>query len=278
MNNNEFNEVSRKLLSSIPKAIANKLKIGFHEKLPLDEETIDYFSSSSTISEILIANPGSHEMLELIYTGQGIKGNIDEYFFNCLAGQALRNRLNEIIEHIISMLPDHKENINILNLGCGTARDTIETVKQLNGNIHAFCVDTSSEALNIAKLLANGIHCQFSFIEKSMTEYIPNDNIQIVLLIGIFCSLDARVCRIILKKILKNLNPGAIVIASNVHKNMLRDDPFTAYLLKEIIGWNLIYKTEENLKDIFEKSGLSWKGGFFEKETNFHYMGIGEVI
>lgn len=270
-NQNDLSKEAKELIRGLPTNISNyvleKLENGY-------DETIKYFEENSPISSILMADPGSHEMLELIYTGENIHGEIDNYFYNCLAGQALRNRLSCITNKLNTFCKDNF--LNILNLGCGTARDTIGLK---NKTINAYCVDVSTDALEIGISLSRQHNMNnIKFIHKSMTE-LPKSYYgiaDIVLLIGIFCSLDDRVCSIILKKIKKYLKPGAIVIASNVSEKMLQEDPFTAFLLEKIIGWKLVYKTPERLKKIFEHAGFNWIENelFYDEPYQFHMMGV----
>lgn len=69
---------------------------------------------------------------------------------------------------------------------------------------------------------------------------------------------------------------GGTIIASNVSKKMMEDDPFTCFIMNSIVNWVMCYKDESELKDIFEDAGFIWKGSFAD-DLGFHIMGIGEV-
>jgi len=99
----------------------------------------------------------------------------------------------------------------------------------------------------------------------------------IVLAIGILCGLPHRECVRYLRIFRRYLKPGGTLVASNVSVNMLRDDVFTAWLLLNATGWQLVYKTEEELRAIFEEAGFVWEGAYYDEPTRFHAMGVGRV-
>jgi len=68
-----------------------------------------------------------------------------------------------------------------------------------------------------------------------------------------------------------------MLVASNVSVNMLRDDVLSAWLLPNTTGWRLVYKTEEELRAIFEEAGFVWEGAYYDEPTRFHAMGMGRV-
>lgn len=89
--------------------------------LPSDESMVKkYFREYSFISKILMKNPATFKMLELIYTKEGIKGTIDQYVFSSISGQALRYRLSSVIinmKKIIKVEVKRNNRMKILNLG-----------------------------------------------------------------------------------------------------------------------------------------------------------------
>ena len=97
------------------------------------------------------------------------------------------------------------------------------------------------------------------------------------LLIGILCGLENRACVAVLRRIKRYFKKGGILVASNILETMLEQDPFIAWLIDNVIGWKLVYKTTEELQQIFEKAGYKWKGVFYDEPTRFHAIGIGMV-
>jgi hypothetical protein len=70
------------------------------------------------------------------------------------------------------------------------------------------------------------------------------------------------------------LAKGGCIIASNVTPKMLEEDPFTYFIMKDVLNWSLIFKDEDLLKDIFKKAGLKWQKSFSD-DCGYHNMGIG---
>ena len=58
---------------------------------------------------------------------------------------------------------------------------------------------------------------------------------------------------------------------------MPEKDPFLTYLLTDVIGWKLVFKTPQELRQIFVEAGYKWRGIFYDEPSRFHGMGIGEI-
>ncbi len=252
------------------------------------EDLTDSFRKRSIISQMLMNDPGTFKMLEIVYREEEIDGDIDRYLLESTSAQALRNRLSAVIsylEQIVRKLVSEKATspIRIANMGCGSARDTViaaEKNREIFESISVDCIDNNAEALEIARCLTRekGVDSSFHFIQKSLTQLPYRGEIDLGLLIGILCGLKPRACVVLLRKIRKYFKQGAIIIASNVLENMIEEDLLFAHVLNDIIGWKLVYKTPEDLKQIFEAAGYKWEGFFCDKPTRFHAMGIGRVL
>ena len=175
------------------------------------------------------------------------------------------------------------EKSKALNLGSGTARDVLDAVAVSPDWCQPSfvdCVDCNRKALRIAESLAismAGIKSIFRFTHGNLTHLSYRNEMDLGLLIGILCGLEHRVCVALMRNVRKYFRSGAVVVASNVLQTMLEQDRTFAQILREIIGWNLVYKTPRELRDIFEKAGYRWAGVFFDEPTRFHAMGIGIV-
>ena len=106
-----------------------------------------YFSEHSFISKVLMENPATFKMLELIYTGKDIQGVIDQYSFSSQSSQALQNRLSSVVDRVGTMIKikiDKKNRMKILNLGSGSGRDIIGVLSEdsyIANLISVDCVD-----------------------------------------------------------------------------------------------------------------------------------------
>ncbi|MEA3454232.1 MAG: methyltransferase domain-containing protein [Candidatus Caldatribacteriota bacterium] len=169
--------------------------------------------------------------------------------------------------------------MKILNLGSGSSRDAIEILSgnsYLMKSISIDCVDIDSQALQKGNELIKGKNYgEINFIEGNLLRLPYRKEIDLGLMIGVLCGLENGACITVLKRIKRYFKESGILIASNVTMNMPNKDPFTSYLLKEVIGWKLVCKTPEELREIFEKAGYEWKGIFYDEPTKFHGMGIG---
>ena len=250
-----------------------------------DKEIVEkYFRKHSFLSEVLMKNPATFKMLELIYTGENIRGLIDRYSFNTPSAQALRNRLlsvTSIARRIIKAKANKKIEMKVFNLGSGPGRDTIEILagnSYLTDFVSMDCIDIDSEALEKGKeLMEKENLIGITFTQGDIVRLKYRDEIDLGLMIGVLCGLEHRTCVTVLKRIKRSFKKGGIIIASNVLKSMPEKDPFMSYLLKDIIGWKLIYKDSEEICQIFKEAGYEWKGIFYDEATRFHGLGIGKV-
>lgn len=154
-------------------------------------------------------------------------------------------------------------------------------VSARGGGVEIRCYDLDDDALalgrNIAKQAGVAESVRFEARDILKLRSSLRSRADIVLAIGILCGLPHRECVRYLRIFRRYLKPGGRLVASNVSVNMLRDDVFNAWLLLNITGWQLVYKTEEELRAIFEEAGFEWEGAYYDEPTRFHAMGIGRV-
>jgi len=250
-----------------------------------DKETVkEYFRRHSFLSKVLMKNPATFKMLELIYTGENIRGLIDRYSFNTPSAQALRNRLlsvTSIARRIIKAKANKKIEMKVFNLGSGPGRDTIEILagnSYLTDFVSMDCIDIDSEALEKGKeLMKKKNLIGITFTQGDIVRLKCRGEIDLGLVIGVLCGLEHKTCVTVLKRIKRSFKKGAIIIASNVLKSMPEEDPFMSYLLEDIIGWKLVYKDLEEIRQIFLEAGYEWEGIFYDEPTRFHGLGIGKI-
>lgn len=246
------------------------------------EMMIGFFRRESYMLRELMDNPGTYRMPECIYRGEA-KGWVDSYLSRSPGGRALHNRIRAVIDGaeklvLEKMRGDHGR-ARIINLGSGTGRDTVEMVKRnsrWNGNVHVECVDLDREALDAGRefALAAGA-ASVDFVEENILSLPHRKEFDAGLLIGVLCGIPIPRCVTILKKIKPYFKKGGVLIASNVTTTMIKEDPFTSFILDEFVGWRLVYKTPQQLRNIFERAGYEWGGCFYDEPHRFHCMGIG---
>lgn len=239
--------------------------------------------NSGFIPRVLIKNPATFEMLERVYLERG-ESELDWYFINSLSGKALRNRLQAVIEYGTENVPKiiAGRNCKIVNYGCGTSRDlltimsNLRTTQKIVENIAIDCIDIDAGALDVARVLIEqqGLTKNFNLYQKNFLSLNYRHEVSMAFLVGVLCSLPHNRCVALLKKLKKHFSENCILVVSNVLTTMKEKDPDMAYILKTVIGWDLVYKTPEELRSIIEAAGYQWLGCFFDEPLRFHAMGI----
>lgn len=262
-----------------------------YTELPTSSDTEEkarrYFAQTSTISAAVMADPGSFVVTELLYDGNKhnkTNSTIDNYFWESMAGKAVRSRLEAVIEKVSILIDNylqHQENLRILSLGSGPGRDIINilTNHPRASQVRAICVDKNETALQEGKSKAKraGVDHLVEFTNGNFLNrgIVPSSEFDIALLIGILCPLDAKTCVTLLKLGKRFLKKEGCIVASNASKTMSAEDPFTCYIMERMGSWRLNFKDENEMQKIFESAGYIWQG-YFTDEYNFHIMGMGE--
>jgi predicted O-methyltransferase YrrM len=246
-----------------------------------EEEILDYFINNSVFSAATVANPATSVVTEYLYARPKVLSPIDRYFFESKGGSAIHSRLIRVEENLHALIEEYSKKGNVLigNIGGGLGRDTIDVLSKYykdNNNIKAVNIDRDVTATKRGKRMAEtaGVLDKIEFSEINFMKYSSEEKFNIIILVGVLCSLPAETCVYVLKKIKRLLAKDGIIMASNVAPKMLEDDPFTYFIMEKITNWRLVFKEESLLKDIFKKAGLEWKKGFTD-DYGYHYMGMG---
>ena len=283
----QFSEESLQLLETlgqenlrVKEFIINNYK-GLPVSPEMEEETYNYCVTHSAIFAVTTSNPGTSTLTEFLYEGIPFPSPIDNYFLQSKGGKAVKARLIAIEKELPKIIEEYRSKGNVLigNLGSGPGRDVIDTLSNYYRNIsdvRAIHIDRDKKALERGKRMAEikGVNHLIEFVQENFLRYTPPQKFDILLLIGVLCPLEIQTCIEYLKTTKRLLKEGGCIVASNVSKKMLREDPFTYYLMKWGANWELVYKNEEELKQIYEKSGYRWERCFSDS-YGFHIMGIG---
>ena len=132
------------------------------------------------------------------------------------------------------------KSLKLDNVGSGPGRDMIDVLNNndvLAQKAHVRNIYPATDALEIGRSLVKTINLtsSFSFVPKPINEVQPR-NADILLVIGIFCSLKTRVCKAVLKGLETHICPGGIIIYSTAQERMLRDDPLTDFIMDFQVG------------------------------------------
>lgn len=249
------------------------------------KEMIEYFRRESCMLRELMDNPGTYRMPEHIYRGEAA-GWLDDHLACSPSGRALKNRIRAVVVATEGLVLDKMRSnggrARIINMGCGTGRDTLLMMKKnprWSDRVRVECVDLDMEALDSGREFARAMEISnVDFVEANILSLTRREEFDVGLLVGVLCGIPASRCVAILKKIKPYFKKGGILVASNVTTAMIDQDPLVSYILEEFVGWRLVYKTPQQLRHIFERAGYEWKGCFLDEPHRFHCMGMGAVL
>jgi len=279
---------AKDILGVLPEKVAGIFKEGFLSGLPGSEienwnKVASYFYNNSSMIREITEDPGTFRMLEKIYTRRELVTPLDYMLYYSLSADALRNRLNAVIRfttaYLRSKVHASTEQLLVLNLGAGTGRDTIEVCRNdplIAEKTDIHCIDLDSEALAVGVRIASSRGLgNIRYFQKNITRLNYRKEADYGLLIGILCPLEFDHCVRLLKIMKRYFKPGAPVVAACVLDEMLKKDLFTAYILREIAGWNLCFRKPEDVQRMFEEAGYRYGGVFYDVPTRFYSIGIG---
>jgi len=206
---------------------------------------------------------GDFLMMEHIYAdqpkGEGRLGEIiDEFCLQRPGSLAIRGRrvlLKEQLMRLSGAIAARGGSTRIMNLACGPNRELFDflTECEYSESIEALCVDIDSEALQYTNQYVNIFPHRASI--RLMSENVikwslgrarhhiePQD---IIYSAGLCDYLDPRLFRALINQCHRHLKPGGTLLLGN----------FTFYpdslFLDKLLKWELIYRTEEDLRELF---------------------------
>ncbi len=206
---------------------------------------------------------GDFLMIEHVYKGipkgEGLIGElIDEFCIGRPASNALRGRrvlMAEQLHKLTAPLAERREPIGIMNLACGPNRELFDFLRtcEYSELIEALCVDIDSEALqytnkniNTFSHLASIRLMSENVIKWSLGKVKHHIGLQdIIYSVGLCDYLDDRLFKALVKQCFNYLKPGGKLILGNYahHKD--------AVFMDRILRWELIYRTKEELEQLF---------------------------
>jgi extracellular factor (EF) 3-hydroxypalmitic acid methyl ester biosynthesis protein len=210
---------------------------------------------------------GDYLMIDMIYAnmpkGDGKLGTVvDAWALNSKAPQAVRGRrvlLADQLRELSRGINGKGPSLNIMNLACGPCREISDFLSQpeLEKKFHFLLVDIDDEALQYAdrRLKPFSRNHRFTFvceniikwaIGRSKQDFGPQD---IIYSSGLMDYLEDRFFVKLLDRCFERLNPGGALLIGNFGPR----NPDRAFM-DNILQWNLIYRSESELKHLFSKS------------------------
>ena len=178
---------------------------------------------------------------------------LDEFYWNSLNCQALRNRRKLIKEELRKILFKLKgENVKLMSLACGSGEVIIELVIELKKagiKLEALLIDIDDEAIERAEELIKkyGLEkdVQTRKGDVNDVEIIANDfKPNIIEMMGFIDYLNQEQAIEITKKIRGSLTEGGYFITCNINSNIEK------LFLTWVIDWPMNYRNPEELSDV----------------------------
>ena len=212
----------------------------------------------------------TYKALEMMYTfpKRRAKGQIsiaDIFWQTFLSNaRAVRNRL-KLVEQILSSLiierSERTNSVQILSIGSGSGRSIFEAIAALSAQVpfKATLLDNSQSALRFSqrlskKIINDGQQNNFKWLctkTEGLSDALAGFSSDIVEMVGLLDYFNDRNARDLFRLIYKHLSSGGWFMVSNVMPNIER--PF----VDRVVGWPLIYRQPDQLKDLLIKSGFN---------------------
>ncbi len=208
---------------------------------------------------------GDFKTIDMIYTnkptGRGIIPLIENYIYNMPVCQAVRNRKQFIVEYILKEKTAGKA-LNILNLGCGPAREIVDLAehKEHACLLRIINIDNDSNALTYARNLLNGKSDNIEVhyvVDNALRLALRNSNREryglqdIIICSGLFDYLEEKWAIRLLKALTDLLKEEGLLIVGNLSNS----NPCKAQM-EWFCRWYIIHRDETDLREVFTRSGL----------------------
>ncbi len=266
----ETNTITRSIFNRIFIPILNSLPKGFKHII----------KKTSNSAGVVIDYATTHKALEVLYSNGemfSLKSLPDRFFkyvwFNINNSKAVRNRLRfvkrEIKNHLDAISKSDKE-IEIISIASGSSRSIIEVVKDGNyidnTKLSITFLDKNESAIKYRKNLSENIShssIKLNWIHDSVNNFLraaPENKFDIVEIVGLLDYFTDEKTQEIYTGIYKILQPGGILITSNVVHNSEEE------FVTKVIGWPMIYKDPVRLAKLVKNSGFEYNNvrAFYE--------------
>lgn len=229
------------------------------------------FSSLHTMQGFVFLKPhgyaGDFEIIERIYqhwmSPHAHLVKWDRYFHEQATPKAVRNRKAYFCNLVASSMPSRPPGkMDILNVGCGSARDVLECLhlQQNIGHISIDCLDMDQKAIAYAENLTKDYSSQVRFILCNAFKYRPEKNYDLIWSAGLFDYLDDKAFCFLLGRLFGNVKSGGEVAIGNFSEN----NPSRDYM--ESGDWFLHHRSEDQLFELACSCGVPAGNIAVEKE------------
>ncbi|NNF99885.1 MAG: cyclic nucleotide-binding domain-containing protein [Desulfobacteraceae bacterium] len=212
---------------------------------------------------------GDYLLIDWIYQnepkGDGKLGYlIDKWMLQQVAPRAVRSRrglLIRLIDDFAQEVLESTDNIRIMNLASGPARELFDIItgKPYGDRINAVCVDIDSEALEYADQKVNTIphNATVRFMQENVIKWALGrarhdfGEQDIIYSSGLCDYLSDRVVSTLIEKCYHQLAPGGRLMIGNF--SPVNPD---RYHMDQVLYWRLIHRAPEELIQLFSESAF----------------------
>ncbi|MEK7120725.1 MAG: class I SAM-dependent methyltransferase [Patescibacteria group bacterium] len=273
----KFNIITEKSngfeVNNIAKSVINFFLIPILNNLP--PKSVELIKKSNKGAKEVVENATTHTALELLYN----KGFMPEkqslltkfflkIWFNINNAKAVRNRLKIVRREFKKILLEKSkigDYIHILSIASGSARAILEVlsdkdiVEEIDLDlISVTFIDKNPKAIEYSKELSKKVsNYNFNWINDSVGNYFRTyefkEGFDIVEMVGLLDYFDNEQSIKIFNQISKKIKDGGVLITANINNNPERK------FLTRTIGWNMRYRSAEELLLLLTKSGFDSK-------------------
>lgn len=229
---------------------------------------------------------GDFLMMEHIYAnnpkGEGRLGELIDLFClerpGSLAIHGRRKLIKDQLVHLSSKIHDRGDTTRIMNLACGPNRELFDFLSkcEYTESVEALCVDIDEEALQYTNQYVNVFPHRASI--RLMTENVIKwslgkvshqmGQLDIIYSAGLCDYLDVRLFQALITQCYNHLKPGGSLLLGN----------FTHYpdmlFLDKLLKWELIYRTEDELRELFEPTPFGTNVEILVEEANVNLFAL----
>lgn len=236
-----------------------------------------YLYENSVLFKMIMDNPGDCRNTEFMY--DAIPSTpLDSDLLSTGAAKGIFSRFPAVCrivgERVYSLLNQTQHSkIKVLNVGSGPGRDTLWLSRRFPGQVTVTCVDNDPKALSLGKRMVakTTINGYYDFVEDNMLSLNYDQEYDILLLVGVLCTIPANKSPALLRRLRRYLKPEGYIIATNVTPFMKYDDPFGDFLIRNFADWHLQYKTQEEIENILKRSRFL-PVNFRTDGTKYHWI------
>lgn len=212
---------------------------------------------------------GDYEMVNMIvrngWEGPSLYAQVvNKWFLEQPPAEAHRNRIAYLTDSLIQeavRVVNRRRRPRVLNLACGPAHEIQRFLSSspLSNEAQITLLDFDRETIDHAaqalQRLARQYHrtTAFTFVQESVFQLLkdresgragqPTETYDVVYCAGLFDYLADAVCRRLLGYMFRHLEPGGLLIATNVHpSNPLRNG------MEHLLDWHLIHRSAADME------------------------------